>query len=70
MKRLLLAAGIALVSFGASAGEFDQGAVLSLSCAACHGTDGVSPGVMPTLNGQSRAFINNRMIAFKTYLGI
>jgi sulfide dehydrogenase cytochrome subunit len=66
MKRMMLAAILAAAATGASAGDFDRGAVLSMSCAACHGTDGVSPGVMPTLNGQSRAFINNRMIAFRS----
>ncbi len=44
MKRMMLAAILAAAATGASAGDFDRGAVLSMSCAACHGTDGVSPG--------------------------
>lgn len=66
MKRLLLALALAALSSNASAGDFDRGAVLSMSCAACHGPNGVSPGAIPPLSGQSRAFINNRMIAFKS----
>lgn len=66
MKPLLLAAGLTVFAAVAVADEFDRGAVLSLSCAACHGTDGASPGVMPTLAGQSTAFIANRMMAFRS----
>jgi sulfide dehydrogenase cytochrome subunit len=66
MKRLILAAVVAVVATGATADEFEDGAMMAMSCAACHGTDGASPGVMPSLVGQSRAFINNRMVAFRS----
>lgn len=66
MRQLMFAMLVALAASGAAADDFDQGAVLAMSCAACHGTDGASPGAMPVLTGQSRAFIANRMAAFKS----
>ena len=35
----------------------DRGTLLSMSCAACHGTDGKSPGAMPSLYGKSSKYI-------------
>ena len=66
MRKILYATAMTLAAVPAFANDFDRGAVLAMSCAACHGPNGVSPGVMPSLQGQSRAFINNRMIAFKS----
>jgi sulfide dehydrogenase cytochrome subunit len=42
------------------------GRVLALSCAACHGTSGKSPGSMPSLRGRSETFIAQALAAFKS----
>ena len=42
----------------------DRGTLLSMSCAACHGTDGKSPGAMPSLYGKSSKYIEPRMLNF------
>ena len=38
---------------------------LADACAPCHGTDGRSPGGIPTLSGMSAAYITQRMLEFK-----
>jgi sulfide dehydrogenase cytochrome subunit len=38
---------------------------LADACAACHGTDGKSPGAIPALSGKSTAYITQRMLEFK-----
>ncbi|MDZ7660789.1 c-type cytochrome [Thiohalophilus sp.] len=40
--------------------------MLSNSCAACHGTDGNSPGAIPTLHGKSAAFIDRALREFRS----
>lgn len=70
-RKLLRAAsllGVAClsVSFGAHAAEISQGAMLSNSCAACHGTDGNSPGAIPSLHGKSADFIARALKEFRS----
>ncbi|MDZ7804719.1 cytochrome c [Thiohalophilus sp.] len=63
----LLSGVIALfISTTAPGAEISQGAMLSNSCAACHGTDGNSPGAMPTLNGKSADFIERALKGFRS----
>ena len=45
--------------------ELTQGAMLSNSCAACHGTDGNSPGAIPSIKGKSSAFIASSLKEFR-----
>ena len=45
--------------------EITQGAMLSHSCAACHGTDGRSPGAIPSINGKSARFIVDSLKGFR-----
>jgi len=45
--------------------ELTEGAMLSNSCAACHGTDGNSPGAIPSIKGKSAAFISSSLKAFR-----
>lgn len=45
--------------------ELTQGAMLSNSCAACHGTDGNSPGSIPSIGGKSAEFIETTLIEFR-----
>lgn len=46
-------------------GEITQGAMLSNSCAACHGTDGKSPGAIPSIHGKSADFIIQALSEFR-----
>ena len=39
---------------------------LADACAPCHGMDGRSPGAIPTLSGRSAAYIQERMLEFKS----
>lgn len=42
-----------------------RGAMLSHSCAACHGTDGRSPGSIPSIQGKSADFIRTSLQQFR-----
>jgi sulfide dehydrogenase cytochrome subunit len=59
---LALAACLALAAPAAA----QDGTVLALSCAACHGTDGKSPGAIPAIAGKNRAFIEGALSDFKS----
>jgi len=48
------------------AASISQGAMLSNSCSACHGTDGKSPGAIPSINGKSARFINQALNEFRS----
>lgn len=72
MSRLLLPAALLFtaasfpVSMNALAAEISQGAMLSNSCAACHGTDGNSPGAIPSLHAKSADFIDRALREFRS----
>lgn len=42
-----------------------QSAMLANSCAACHGTDGKSPGSIPSIAGKSEKFITDTLKGFR-----
>lgn len=68
MKRVLsLACALLMPAFGyANADtEITRGAMLSNSCAACHGTDGRSPGAIPSIDGKSAEFLERTLIEFR-----
>ena len=46
--------------------HISQGAMLSNSCSACHGTDGKSPGAIPSINGKSARFIHQALLEFRS----
>jgi|LGVF01.2.fsa_nt_gb sulfide dehydrogenase cytochrome subunit len=48
------------------AAVISKGAMLSNSCSACHGTDGKSPGAIPSINGKSARFINQALTEFRS----
>ena len=48
---------LATGSINVMAMEISRGVMLSNSCAACHGTDGKSPGAIPSINGKSSQFL-------------
>lgn len=56
---LLLSASIT------QAAGVSQGAMLSNSCSACHGTDGKSPGAIPSIYGKSADFIATALKEFR-----
>ena len=62
----LLGVAYLTVSLGAHAAEISQGAMLSNSCAACHGTDGNSPGAIPSIKGKSADFIASALKEFRS----
>lgn len=45
--------------------DITRGVMLSNSCAACHGTDGKSPGEIPSINGKSSKFISQALHEFR-----
>ena len=47
-----------------AADEFSSIKGLWAGCAACHGTDGKSPGAMPSLYGKSSKYIESSMLSF------
>ena len=50
---------------GVLATEITRGVMLSNSCAACHGTDGKSPGAIPRINGKSSQYISQTLHEFR-----
>ena len=59
---------ISSVSFGAEDTQLDQTPhirTLAASCAACHGTQGNSTGITPSLAGLDSAYFKTQMLAFK-----
>lgn len=57
-----LALGAAIAGPAAAQG---QAAYLAANCANCHGTDGKSAGVIPSLAGQPKAYLVQQMREFK-----
>jgi len=60
---LLVAMMLGMHSAGAV--EITQGMMLSNSCAGCHGTDGKSPGQIPSINGKTADFISKSLQEFR-----
>jgi sulfide dehydrogenase cytochrome subunit len=58
--------GTLALSLNSQAAEVSQGAMLSNSCAACHGTDGKSPGAIPSIHGKSAEFISQALKDFRS----
>ncbi len=47
--------------------EFNpRGQVLALSCTSCHGTDGKSAGIIPSIYGRSAVYLETALKAFKS----
>lgn len=65
---LALTAGLLAVQVNAYADrvELNRGAMLSNSCAGCHGTDGASPGAIPNIAGKSAQFIQGALLDFRS----
>ena len=62
---LVLATGLLLMP-ASQAEELSQAAMLSASCEGCHGTNGRSPGVIPTIAGKSADYLRETMERFRS----
>lgn len=62
----VLSLTLLISSSAVSAADISQGAMLSNSCSACHGTDGKSPGAIPSIHGKSAHFINQALTEFRS----
>ena len=66
MKHLLVFSVFLFCSVGeVLAVEITRAVMLSNSCAACHGTNGKSPGEIPAINGKSSRFISQALREFR-----
>ncbi len=63
---VLFSAACLSISVSTSAADISQGTMLSNSCAACHGTDGNSPGAIPSIHGKSAEFISQALKEFRS----
>lgn len=65
---LMVAVGLLTVQIDVYADrvELTRGAMLSNSCAGCHGTDGASPGAIPNIAGKSAEFIEGALLEFRS----
>jgi cytochrome c553 len=65
---LMLTVAVALAAGPAAAQSAgtDLGRNIAASCANCHGTNGVSAGVIPTLAGQAKQDLVTRMQEYKS----
>jgi sulfide dehydrogenase cytochrome subunit len=66
LSQFLLISCLASINWAAHAVELSQGAMLSNSCAACHGTHGKSPGSIPSINGKSVSFLTQALKDFRS----
>jgi sulfide dehydrogenase cytochrome subunit len=62
---IVLATGL-LTMDEVRAEEISRATLLSVSCAGCHGTDGKSPGSIPTIGGKSSDFIATALRQFSS----
>ena len=60
-----LVASLLFLSFVANAEPVSKGAMLSITCAGCHGTDGRSNGAIPSIAGKSADYISQAMMDFR-----
>ncbi len=62
----LIAAALAVASFSALAGDPAAGKAKAMSCAGCHGANGISNnGMWPNLAGQKEAYLASQLQMFK-----
>jgi len=59
------AIGMASIPITSTADELSRGAMLSISCAGCHGTDGNSPGAIPAISSKKADFIEQSLKDFR-----
>ena len=62
----VMLAGLAMWAAAGNADEITRGQLLSISCAGCHGTDGKSPGSIPSIAGKSPDTIETALKEFRS----
>lgn len=62
---VVLAAGFAPLT-ASQADELTRGAILSASCEGCHGTQGRSPGEIPSIAGKAVDYLVERLESFRS----
>lgn len=60
-----LVASLLILPFSSYAEPITKGAMLSITCAGCHGTDGKSAGTIPSIAGKSADYISKAMLDFR-----
>ena len=60
-----LVASLLMLPFLSYAEPITKGAMLSITCAGCHGTDGKSAGTIPSIAGKSADYISQAMLDFR-----
>ena len=66
MKKLAITIIAATLSFGAMAGDPAAGKAKSMTCAGCHGMNGISNnGMWPNLAGQKEAYLASQLKMFR-----
>jgi cytochrome c553 len=66
MKKLALTLVLATLSFGALAGDPVAGKAKSMTCAGCHGMNGISSnGMWPNLAGQKEPYLVSQLKQFR-----
>lgn len=63
---MILFVPLLVIPLPVSAEAITQAAMLSITCAGCHGTDGKSTGAIPAIAGKSAAYIEQAMLEFKS----
>lgn len=62
----ILATALSVSAFGALAGDIAAGKARSMSCAGCHGANGISNSPMwPNLAGQKEAYLASQLQMYK-----
>lgn len=66
MTRFTLLVLLLGLSLGVSAGDAAAGKAKAITCAACHGANGISPNdLWPNLAGQKKAYLIKQIKAFR-----
>ncbi len=58
--------GIMLLPTSVSADELSRASMLSYTCAGCHGTDGISPGSIPSIGCKSADVIEKALKEYRS----
>ena len=67
LKRMLLASFIMLLTSGLYAGDAAAGKAKSTTCAACHGSSGISMiPIYPNLAGQHQSYLSTSLKAYRS----
>ncbi len=66
ITKVSVALTIGLLMAGSVQADSTIGRTIGVTCAGCHGTDGVSQGAAPSLKGRNAAGLTSMMKLFKT----